>query len=549
MNKMNIPIVFMAVSLAFSQGLPGQVNKNGGDWEVEGLYNAVGVNPPTDSRFFPVIVVGDLNQDGFSEFALLAEMGLAMFSGIDGNNLWSHSYSISIGSTEWPRWIKLIHDFDGDGQRDLLVGIPDYSSNRGIALVHSSADGSVLWSADGSQYGINFGATGSPVRDINFDGIDDFVVAGLGPFPNNSQVDSSLNFFSGADGSLIRSVVEINSNRYFTYVASDGDGLDLDFDGVGDVLAQSYANEIYAVSGRDGSTIYTFPGSRIRGFANQPTMALISDVDGDGVRDFVIPLAYKSNSTGGFTCRSGVNGTEIWRAVGNNLNTYFGETVSAIEDFNADGIRDLLVTERGKKIGREYAGIIHLVDGATGNTYRKIKPSEWNLPKHEGFGYSIDYDLATGTLLVREMVEISYRNDATMVYKFHPYLSSLVKTISSSLGGTFPMEIDFPSEAANLSYALLLSRHGYGPVLLGGVKVPLSWDGLLADSLQGALPGYFGNGQGVLNATGDGSIQVSIPRNALGSMIGQTVTASVVALGPSNTIEYVSVAVATLVEP
>jgi hypothetical protein len=119
-----------------------------------------------------------------------------MINGIDGDSLWSHGYYSTLGASYDPRWISAIHDFDGDGWRDQMVGVTAYSGaiNSGVALIHSGLDGQILWVGYGDQYGGGFAYSGTNVKDVNFDGKDDIAIMGIGPIPGDSQVQSSYSF-------------------------------------------------------------------------------------------------------------------------------------------------------------------------------------------------------------------------------------------------------------------------------------------------------------------------------------------------------------------
>ncbi len=557
-NEMQCRLLSVLAVLFLGHALPGQVNKYGGEWEVAGVLDAHGKNPLTYSELFPLVAIGDKNGDQYPEFALLClargfgDSGVAMINGFDGDSLWSHGYYSTLGASYDPRWISAIHDFNGDGWRDLMVGVTAYSgvTNSGVALIHSGLDGQILWAGYGDQYGGGFAYSGTNVKDVNFDGKDDFAIMGIGPIPGDSQVQAFIRLFSGSDGSLINTFLDYTGASIAGKLGSTFPGMDVNGDGIGDFMVEPLSHDVNMVSGLDGSLIYSCQGCSLSEFNQQSFAIPTSDVNGDGTQDFIIPLNEQTPNYGGVTCRSGADGTEIWRAIGANIDTGFSQAIAGMGDFNGDGIPELLVSEPWKTVnGIQGSGLIHILDGSTGVTYRKIKPSDWFLPTHNGFGHSMDYDVESRTLVLREHVQISPTNDATLVYKFNPYLSSPIDSISSSQGSNFTLEMDFPAEAANKMYALLLSRHGFGPTSLGGKTIPLTWDGLFSRSIQGALPSFIGNHHGVLNSAGDGTIQISIAPNAVSMVIGQTITGSVISFTPGNSLDYVSVAVPISILP
>jgi hypothetical protein len=550
--------LWFSVAAVCSTVVGQQQNKLGGEWSVEGVFDPHGSNPNAFSSARPLALIGDINHDDYPEYGLIcdpnawSEAALLLVNGLDGSSLWTFSYSSHSLFHDDPEWIVQVHDFDLDGVRDLLIGQPNHVgvSGFGVALLHSGLTGDILWSGDGDTFGAGFAQSGASIPDVNGDGILDFAVLGSGQVPGAPPGNSFVQVFSGVDGANLRTFIDAQGLTFHDEIASVDFHLDLNTDGIGDFLVESLGSNVEVISGLDGAVLYSCEDCSLSDLSRQAQVASISDTNGDGIQDFVLPVHISNPSFGGISCRSGRDGTEIWRTSGLQLDGGFGYALANAGDFNHDGIDDLFVSEPFKPVnGDSESGLIHIVDGATGDRFRKIKPSDWSLGPHHWFGYTIGFDRETQTLVTREFVPVSSIGDATLVYKFAPFMRSSASSISSSAGAVFELSLEFPDHAAGMAYSLLLSKHGYGPSDLAGERIPLTWDGLFARSLHGILPPFFANRQGWLGPIGEGSIHVVLPSNALNQMVGNTLYGCAIAFTPGVELNYVSVAVPIRVDP
>jgi FG-GAP repeat len=182
-------------------------------------------------------------------------------------------------------------DADGDGRSDFVVG----SSDR--LDVYSGLKGLLLWQKHGD---FNFDwedAVAMPIRDIDGDTRDEIVVGA--PFANRDGQPrcGGVFLFSGATGNRLWALRgQTTGDRFGASVAVIGD---VDGDGVPDLVAgapgmtglgQDQRGEVALISGKTGQ-IRAFMGLGVPVAAGAhlgTAVAPIGDVDGDGVGDFAV---------------------------------------------------------------------------------------------------------------------------------------------------------------------------------------------------------------------------------------------------------------------
>lgn len=142
-------------------------------------------------------------------------------------------------------------DLDGDGCDDFLAAGPD-TFGMGAVVVFSGLTGNVLRVSRGVHPNTAVtSATGC--GDLDGDGVLDYAGSGrLG--------GSVVTTFSGATGLPLHTSLapaSVNNGLGFEFFS----GFDLDQDGVNDLVVGSDNEASHAISGRDGSMLWTFPGS------------------------------------------------------------------------------------------------------------------------------------------------------------------------------------------------------------------------------------------------------------------------------------------------
>ncbi|MBT3642394.1 VCBS repeat-containing protein, partial [archaeon] len=156
----------------------GRVNLYSG---IDGRLLWFGVGPnethayATDSSGIP-----DLNGDGFGDF-VISGFGadnhrgkIYVYSGAPPHNLLWSKTGESVGD-RFGYSVDGISDLDGDGFGDIVVNAANFNSIRGKVYVYSGNTGVLLWSYLGDT-GVSSDGTVSGVHDLDGDGYSDIVV-------------------------------------------------------------------------------------------------------------------------------------------------------------------------------------------------------------------------------------------------------------------------------------------------------------------------------------------------------------------------------------
>ncbi|HKB15018.1 MAG TPA: integrin alpha, partial [Planctomycetota bacterium] len=298
-----------------------------------------------DDLGMSVAGIGDVNGDGVPDYLAAAPRNVAIpgyvrcYSGADSTPLYEVSEPGYFG-----RALAATGDLDGDGISDFVVGAPHHApSNQGRVTVWSGADGATLLAIDGVP-GSMFGNSVDVCGDFDADGVPDFVVGSpevslTGP---NSR-EGAASVHSGATGNLLLAVFGAPLDQFGWAVAGVGDVGNQD--GVPDLLVGaargliSSTSDGYAkvLSGADGSAIFTI-GPSGWSIAVWIEVAGLSDLDGDGVREFAV--GDPNIGPGFFQVFSGATGAGLFSssATGN-----FGYSIADAGDANGDGVPDVLV--------------------------------------------------------------------------------------------------------------------------------------------------------------------------------------------------------------
>jgi FG-GAP repeat len=412
-NADGIPDVLVGVPDAFG---PGRVLAlDGGTMAT--IYEVVGVPAPfSHYRFTSAADAGDQDGDGIADLALGQANGkVAIISGataqpirflvgpppfiypqvlevacvgfVDGDALQdlvvatviqvppstvattvrmdaiSGATGMVLHSTVWtgcePR-IRLLApaDFNGDGVRDVVVGLPSACTLGmvpGSVEIRSGATGGLIQQTTGLAAD---GLAGSidAVGDVDGDSVVDLVVGAPAANTGTVVAAGAVRILSGATLFTLFSVWGTTASQGLgASVAGIGD---VDGDGIPDfAAADTQAGPTSSVpvrmfSGAGGAPLGTLSaGPSVPGFGYRVRGA--GDVNGDGVPDVAVgaPTAPGSNpaipSTGEAYVFSGTGGPPLFVVRGTQPAELFGTVLARAGDWNRDGLDDLLVASSG----------------------------------------------------------------------------------------------------------------------------------------------------------------------------------------------------------
>ena len=226
--------------------------------------------------------------------------------------------------------VTLIGDVDADGVRDLAI--KRYAGSYGIDI-YSLRTGALLMQlvppAQHWYYEVKW------IGDVDGDGHDDIAYQELRPGAGYTVVRSGLSgaylyqfLWPGPGEPLIYGLDDLNGDGRCELLLSDASAT---------VNGMQYAGRCDVIDGATGqvlrSHVGSFAGARLGGGP------VVGDMDGDGVRDYLVARP------GNWWGISGATGAQIFHHV--PLTGSYGEYLTDIGDFNADGFDDIVFRDRG----------------------------------------------------------------------------------------------------------------------------------------------------------------------------------------------------------
>lgn len=278
-----------------------------------------------------------------------------------------------------PRWdsattLTSCPDVDGDGRREVVVGVPGPPSGHGGVYVLSSRSGELLRerasdaALDGITSALPPNSTLSTLacrarvagrdahrdcecrvaridRDLDGDAVTDLVVA------SSDGTDASggrLAFCSRSSGAVLRELTLSERGNFGHALAA---GRDLTGDGVGDVVvgcpdleATGMSSRVCVYSGSDALFVRHIaeldPGWYEEGFG--ASVALVSDLDGDKCAEIAVGCAENGDQGDGYyaVMFSGKSGKVLGRTY---TNQHFVEVAAFDDDLDGDGLDEVLL--------------------------------------------------------------------------------------------------------------------------------------------------------------------------------------------------------------
>jgi hypothetical protein len=357
-----------------------------------------------------VALIGDVNGDGYSEFAVGApdedlpgidEAGrVYVYNGRTLALIRIHN-SPNPEIVGWFGEVVLgLGDINGDGRADYAIAAPNQGANvEGDLYVYSGMNGGLLYSVNGWFYR-TFGEL-SLVPDATGDGLPELAVGYAGPGDY-----ASVRVLQAKNGVLWRTLNSpIPSGDISGFGLSVSGVPDVTGDGKGDVVvgapdaapgaAPLNAGRVYVFNGATGAlwdTIQSTDQQENGRFG--AAVAGLPDVTGDGRGDIVVGA--QSEIPDGSAVTAGQVHLHSG-ATGNFVRTYnstdptsggdFGLFVAATGDWNSDGKADFVVGARDENVGGSETGRVYVFSGGTPDLVQGF-----NAPgtSAERFGDSLD---------------------------------------------------------------------------------------------------------------------------------------------------------------
>lgn len=299
---------------------------------------------------------------------------VTLYSGIDGAVLWhvegTHARGL-FGAT------LAAGDTDGNGTLDVVVGIPraDVSAkNAGRVEIYAYPATTPSVVRDGAKAGDRFGDFLALAEDLDGDGGRD-VLIGLPRWTNAGGQE--LGRVRALSGATLNAIWSRNGAIPDTCFGDALAGLsDLDGDSVGDVLVGALDGDAaHLLSGATGTPFHTWTGDFGSCFGT--AVADAGDVDGDGVRDVIVGAhcddTIFGTQTGSATVFSGASPfSALHFFAGTDAFGYFGDDVTGAGDVDGDGFADLLVGAWGDDSAATDAGRAVVYSGSTGGVLLEV---------------------------------------------------------------------------------------------------------------------------------------------------------------------------------
>ena len=433
-------------------GAPSFSNENNGEGGVFLYYGAAlgpNLNPDwsvdpvnqNDANFGQVVAgVGDVNNDGISDMLISAPNYGSTYLGEGAAYLFLGS---PIGPNTTPDWnadptdqagagfgiaLAAAGDVNSDNISDVIIGASGYddeNTDEGRAYVYQGSattglNASPDWYADPvDQDGAEFGSSVSAIDPQGSRG----VIVGAPKYDNGIYIDEGRVFvFPTASGFTennycTNSTLDTSGAQYGQLVSPAGD---TDGDEVGEVLVGGYRSEVSGYGAQEGYldqyTITSYGSSPFceltGGEGLHPTdqadsgfglSAASGNFNGDSYTDVVagaysFDIAPGGNEGRAYAYYGSPHGLippdgETWYVdPTDQANAYFGASVSAAGDVNADGYADIIVGAYGYDTLEVDNGLAFVYLGSnTGMTYQAIQL----IPSIEQAGAQFGFSVST----------------------------------------------------------------------------------------------------------------------------------------------------------
>jgi len=294
----------------------------------------------------------DNDNDGINEILLGTAWGgrcAFLINGSDGATEWAYDTYINAPSG-WCYSVEMIGDLNYDGIPDVLAG---FGSEHDAAVALSGQDGSVLWKFQAND--AVFAVTS--ISSINYDPAPEAIIG------TGDLMDDRVVCIDGASNGIGTVLWQFHAGESIWDVAGF---VDIDSDGFQDVLAGSWSNYVYCLSGINGNLIWQSSVGD-----NVMAVEVGDDQNGDGVpevlvaswNNLIISLDGLTGVTNWTTLVGSLNGGDVW-------------TIHGVQDVNNDGIDEVVAGSFDQNVY-----LCSGIDGAimwqynTGNRLKSVRPA------------------------------------------------------------------------------------------------------------------------------------------------------------------------------
>lgn len=313
--------------------------------------------------------------------------------------------------------VTSVGDVNQDGVSDFAVGAPGEtvgdSSSAGRVYLMSGTNGSLLRTLQSPrpQEDGEFGKDIAAAGDLNGDGIPDVLVGAGGEAVDNMELAGRAYLMSGADGNLLQTLTSPNAQADGVFGKAVARTGDVNGDGTPDLLVGAYvesaddifpAGRSYVFSGADGEVLQRLksPTPEKDGQFGW-SVASVGDVNSDGTPDLLVgarsETADGSARAGRAYVFDGSKGRVLRALESPNAKTggNFGGAVAGGEDVSGDGTPDLIVGADREDVSKDRRGRAYLFAGAKGTLIQTIEldqsDGEARFGASGGLGASVAY--------------------------------------------------------------------------------------------------------------------------------------------------------------